>query len=189
MKRIVYSLFALFVACLGCGSGNNNNPVMNSGQGGLQVVLTDNAPGAAGIEGPVTPDEVWVNIGQIDARFGTEASWHTLTSNMQMINLISLTGVQSVIGSGNLPTGTYSGLRLFIASGYVVDNAGQQHDLKVPSGMIEVPVVFEVKQGQITKVLLDINGKESVHVVETNGKSPKWILRPVLSVIAVSNGQ
>lgn len=188
MKRIGSLLFVLIVFLAGCGSNDNSNPMM-SNSGTVQVLLTGSASITSAAEGPVSPKEVWVNIGQIDAQAGKDGAWLNLSSKLQMIDLMSLTGVQGLLGSGSLPNGTYSGLRLFIESGYAIDDAGARHDLKVPSDKIEVPVVFEVKQNQVTKVVLDIDGKDSVQVVATGGKNEKWILRPVLKVASVENGQ
>lgn len=181
-------LFALLVLAMGCGSSDNGNPVMNSQQGMVQIML-QNTPtlAATGADGPVEPREVWVNIGQVDARGGANEGWSTLTTNLQMMNLIALTGVQGLLGSGHLPDGSYSGLRLFIESGYVVDDSGKRHDLKVPSGKIEVPAVFDVKQNQVTRIVLDIDGRQSVQVIATGSKTEKWILRPVLRVASVEN--
>ena len=104
------------------------------------------------------------------------------------LDLLTLKGTEAVLAMGNLQNGHYTGFRFLIDSGNAVQMDGSTCDLKVPSGKVEVPVVFDMSNGKTTKIVTDFNGEQSVHVVVTggkNGKHSKCILRPVLKVMSV----
>lgn len=184
-KRILTLLpLLLLLLSFGCGS-DTENPVAGS-QGVLQIYLTDSSRAATALQGPVKPREVWVDVGEIDVRKGNDMSWQSLSQNTGLINLVALKGTQSLIGSDNLPNGTYTAFRLFVKDGYVVDDSGAHHDLKVPSEKIQVNAVFEVREGKVTKIIVDFDGEKSLLVIQTQGRQ-EWILRPVLRVASIEN--
>lgn len=82
-----------------------------------------------------------------------------------------------------LEEGLYTQIRLAVTSGTIVVS-GVSHDLTVPSTEVKIPVDFEVMKGGATKILLDFDAEESIHVIGTG--SGKSMLTPVIHVESVS---
>lgn len=138
-------------------------------QGSLEIYLTDQ---------PVSLQSVVVTLGQIEIH-STGGPWKPFYQGPVTVDLIQLQGAQSLLAMGNVDDGQYTGFRLLVQSGYIIDASGQRCDLEVPSDKVEVPVVFEVQEGRITRIVVDFDGPASVHVVQT-GNARKCLLRPVI---------
>ncbi|MEJ2032288.1 MAG: DUF4382 domain-containing protein, partial [Deltaproteobacteria bacterium] len=125
----------LFSACGGDGDG--------PGAGTLSLQMTDAA----------TPEyqAVYVTIDEVQVH-GQEGGWKTVANPGKTYNLLDLAnGVTEQLGVTDLEGGDYTQMRLLIGdtpddgqnllsedhpfANYVVDDAGQDHELKVPSGM------------------------------------------------------
>ncbi|GBC85768.1 hypothetical protein HRbin11_02221 [bacterium HR11] len=156
---------ALGLGAVACGT----NP-----QGSLEIYLTDQ---------PLSLQSVVVTISQVELH-PTSGPWRPFYQGPVTVDLMQLRGTQSLLAMGNVTDGQYTGFRLLVQSGYVIDTSGQRCDLEVPSDKVEVPVVFEVQQGHVTRIVADFDGPASVQVVQT-GNARKCILRPVINVKSV----
>jgi len=172
--RIFMACFILSTVLLWACSSNDNG--ISTGGGMLQMELTDQ---------PIDLREVSVTLSEIEVH-ETGGAWRSFSDSTKSVDLLSLKGVRTVLAIGELRPGTYTGFRLFVDEGHIIDQAGDRCDLKVPSGKIEVPVTFEIKEGNTTDMLVDFDAEQSVHVVRT-GNNERCILRPVLKAVSVTN--
>jgi hypothetical protein len=172
MRTVVFVCTILSLIFLtACQDGS----VKSSG-GMLQLYLTDK---------PVALQEVNVTIGGIDVH-STGGAWKPFLEGTQTFNLLDLKNTEALVAMGELEDGMYTGFRLLVQEAEAVDTDGQSCTLKVPSDKIHVPVVFEIRESALTKVLLDFDAEASVHVVRT-GNTIRCILRPVLTPVSVTN--
>lgn len=172
MRFTFLAIIAAATIIAGCSSDNGTS---NQNQGSLQVFLTDS---------PINLDQVCVTITDVEVH-QTGADWQTISSNQQNLDLLTLKNTQSLIASAQLQNGNYTGIRLDVTEGHIVDANGNTCNLKVPSSKIQIPVNFEIKEGKMTGVVLDFNAEQSVHVTKA-GSSEQCILRPVIKPVSVS---
>jgi hypothetical protein len=170
--RYIFAVLLLIstAAFFGCSSDNS----VSGQQGSLRVLLTD---------APVDLKQVWVTISAVEVH-QTSGSWTSVSQSSKSIDLLTLQNAQDVLTTANLPDGNFTGIRLQISDGHVIEQDNSRCELKVPSDKIEIPVQFDIKQGKTTTVLLDFKGEQSVHVVKT-GNNRRCILRPVLLPVSV----
>jgi len=110
-------------------------------------------------------------------------------------DLKRLTGAQDVLGTGALPAGHYTELRLTVASAAVYFDAATTGDacgpslaapagrsalVAVPSGEIKLNREFELTDAGGTTMTLDFNGDQSL--IQTGNQ---YILTPVITVVSV----
>jgi Domain of unknown function (DUF4382) len=111
-------------------------------------------------------------------------------------DLKRLQGAQDVLGTGPLPEGHYTQLRLTVSGAtlytdhpstgpacadVVTPPAGVPVAVRVPSGTITLNHQFDVTSGQVTTVVLDFDGDKSI--VQTGDGA--YLMTPVMSVAAV----
>lgn len=173
----------LLAACGGGGSGGAST-------GTMRLALTD-AP-ACGY------DHVYVTVVAVkvhqNANAGeNDAGWQTITlpSLPKRIDLLNLTnGVLEELGQTVLPAGTYTQMRLVLASnaGQPYANAvdptgGSEVALTTPSGQqsgLKLNVNLKVEPGQLADFVLDFNACKSVVKA---GNSGNFNLKPVIAVL------
>jgi hypothetical protein len=175
MRTTLLAIIAITAILGGCSSDNG---VSNSNSGTLQVMMTD---------APIDLAQVWVTITEVDVH-QTGADWRMISTASKSQDLLKLKNTQELLATASLTDGSYTGFRLQVSEGHVVDAQGNTCDLKIPSDKIEVPVAFTIKAGKLTSVVLDFNAEKSVHVTSA-GQSEKCILRPVITPSSVENGQ
>lgn len=172
------------LALAGCGGGGGGTSPSPSGTG-VQIRLTD-APGNF--------QHVYVTISGVSVVDGS-GGIQTVNSQAQTLDLLALQNVDRVIGTANLPAGSYSQIRLKVTSAQVVDSTGKTSPLTVPSGAqsgLKLVDDFTITPNQITSILLDFNAAQSV---VTTGNSHaangvRYLLKPVIKVVAqVVSGQ
>jgi len=93
-----------------------------------------------------------------------------------------------------LPAGTYNQIRMAVISGEIVfgppgapDPSDVRYPLTVPSDEIKTHLHFEVAEGGMTQILLDLDAKNSIHIIK-KGKKQTYQLRPVVNVVEVVEG-
>ena len=165
-------LILLFALVLGC----SDNSSVSGQRGVLQLFLTDQ---------PIQAKEIDVTLSEIEVH-ETGGNWKPFVQASKTLDLLTLKGTQSLLAMAELPDGTYTGFRLRVEEGHIIDDQGNRCNLTVPSDKIEVPVVFEIQKGALTKVVLDFKAEDSVHVIQA-GKTERCILRPVLTPVSVTN--
>ena len=170
----VFLLFASFVFLFGCSDDSS----VSSRQGVLQLFLTDQ---------PVELQEVWVTITNIEVH-KTGGAWIQFDASDENVDLLTLKNREELLQSAPLEEGKYTGIRLLVSEGHIIDSSNERCELKVPSEKIQIPLNFNIENGNETEVVLDFDAEKSIHVVQT-GNNERCILRPVILVKSVTNPQ
>ena len=105
------------------------------------------------------------------------------------INLLDFqSGQVTFVGSATVPPGSYNRVRLRVVSAELVrDDDGDPatpdlvEPITVPSSKVDVPVPFELTQGEDLAITLDFDAQASVQVNSTGGHDT-YLLRPVINV-------
>ncbi|MEN6448274.1 MAG: DUF4382 domain-containing protein [Syntrophaceae bacterium] len=151
---------------------------------------------------------VYVTISQIQVHRADAADgqWQTILTPHATYNLLDLiNGTTAPLGVADLPTGTYTQMRLILAdtpdtttnilgdshpyANYLITSADEPEaiELKVPSGFqtgIKLVHSFEVESGRTVGLVLDFDAGRSVVKA---GNSGNWLLKPTIKVIGTVN--
>jgi len=182
-------LAVLLIGLIGCGVGGDT--------GRLSLSLTDAATDQY--------DAVYVTIKEIEVHAADDPadSWTTVAAPNKTYNLLALAnGVREDLGLADLTAGHYTQLRLIIgdeadggvnilsqahpAANYVIDTAGEDHELKIPSGLqtgVKIVQGFDIDENRTTELILDFDASKSVVVA---GRSAKFILKPTIRVLSTT---
>ncbi len=178
---------AATLTAFGCGSSTTSP----SGTGTLNVVLKD-SPFSDAKALLVTFSTVSAHLSGGDfmpLQFAAGASSRTC-------DLKKLTAAQDVLGTGPVPTGHYTELRLvvFTATLYFDNTSsdsacaatiaappGRNASVNIPSGDLRLNREFDVKSNTTTTMVLDFDGDQSVK--DTGNGS--YMMSPVISVVSV----
>lgn len=184
--RAACAVLAVAALAAACGGGGSSA----SGEGSLRLALTD-APAC-------DYDQVNVTVVRVDVHRSSEAGendsgWQSLALDPpRRVDLLTLTnGVLEELGTTALPAGTYTQLRLVLAANTpanplansLVPTGGTDVPLQTPSAQqtgLKIPVNITVEAGQTADFVIDFDACMSV---VRAGKSGRYILEPVLSVI------
>jgi hypothetical protein len=166
MKKLI--LFAISISLLlsGCTS---------DGTGNFQLYLTDQPIDDA--------EEILVTISEINVQ-KAEEGFLTVWEGAKEYDLLALRDKEALILETGLEEGTYTQIRLVVASGQIVID-GETYDMTVPSSEVKIPVVFNIMEDGFTEIVLDFEAEHSIHVVNA-GQSEQYILRPVVRVKSIS---
>ncbi len=139
-------------------------------QGAVAVYVKD-APG--------TWDHVYVTFSAVAIHESGKdnATWTTVSSTKQTVDLASLTSVSQLLGSVRLNPGHYEQIRLTVDSVTgVLNGTTTPVTLSVPpdNATLKVAGQFTVTSGQTTKVTVDIRLAPSIHLVGST-----WMFTPV----------
>jgi len=167
-------LLLFLVSCGDDATGPNNNGV-------LRILLTDK---------PLdNVQNVYVTISSIEvhrsAKEGGDAETISLPAPASPLDLLALQGKEELLSSYSLDDGHYTHIKIMVSEGTVVLDTGEQYELTIPSGKISIPVPFTIEDGKLTAVKLDFDAEKSVKVTQTGGADPKYILRPVITLVSV----
>ena len=141
--------------------------------GTIQIIVTD----------PPSPEQIdsaVVQVKTIEAHLaaGSESKWVTLLGEPTSFDLMELIGGKETdLGSQAVDTGTYTQLRMNI-TGATVTVDGIEHDVFISSGTLKFVRPFKVNGDETTVVILDFDGKSSIHVTGAG----KYMLKPVVSL-------
>ncbi|QTN25818.1 DUF4382 domain-containing protein [Rhizobacter sp. AJA081-3] len=173
-----------------CGGGGSSTSGSAAGQGTLRVALTD-APSCGFDEVNVTVEKVRVHRSSTAA--DADAGWSEVVLNpARRVNLLDLTnGVLAELGQTELPVGTYTQLRLQLASNgstapyanSVVPTGGTETPLDTPSAQqsgLKMNLNLTVAANELADVVLDFDACKSV---VTRGASGRYNLKPVVTVL------
>lgn len=176
---------AVMAAC-GGGGGDGGSPP--AGSGNLRLAMTD-APSCG-------YDHIWITVEKVSVHQNATASdsdagWTDLAlTPPRKIDLLALTnGVLEELGTVPLPAGSYSQIRLVLASnsGTPLANSlqptgGAVTAMTTPSAQqsgLKLQAHFDVAAGQTADLVLDFNACKSVVKA---GNSGQYMLKPVVSV-------
>ena len=144
----------------------------------LEIRLTD-APG----------DYEELNIDILDVQVHAEEGeqnngWKSLDVITGTYNLLELTnGLDTLLGSTELPAGKISQVRLVLGSNNNVKVEGITHELEIPSGQqsgLKINVHTTLTEGITYTILLDFDAARSVVKA---GASGAYLLKPVIRAI------
>lgn len=169
---IILSLTIIFISCDNAGTGASGDT------GTMEVQLHD---------APTNYEEVNVFIESVEINNSEEDNgWEEFSSPQQTYDLLELTnGATEVLGSKELPAGTYEQIRLILSSdGHSVVVDGQEHDMFVPSGEqtgIKLNVNAEIQPDITYTLLLDFDASRSVVERGNEHSGIDYLLKPVIS--------
>lgn len=153
-------------------------PMLVAGMGTIQICATDPPPPEA--------DSVLVEVDEIEIHrvAGSESEWLTIVGEPVTFDLLVIDEVQKFLGTQEVPGGTYTQLRFIITKATVIVD-DEEHDVSVPSGKLRLLRPFQIEEGEITFVLLDFDGGESLHI--TGGGN--YMLKPKVNLLVPPTGE
>ena len=187
MRTAAAMLGVLALCTTGCGGGRGSSPDTLAT---LNIVITDS---------PFTDAQaVLVSFSSVSAHT-TGADFMPLGfaggAASRTCDLKRLVGAEDVLGTGALPAGHYTGLRLVVASGAlyfdgattgsacatgIAAPAGRSGALTIPSGEVRLNREFDLTSGTTTTITLDFDGDASIQLA-----GAQYILTPVIGVVSV----
>ena len=130
----------------------------------------------------------------------TDSDWTTVpfvdVATSRTCDLKKLQGPSDLLGTGPLPAGSYTQVRLVVQSATLYfDNpsagpacapsvpvpTGANASLEIPSGEVKLNRGFELKEGAAMNMLLDFDGDKSIHQTG-NGR---YMMSPVVAIVSV----
>ena len=172
-------------ALAGLTACNLNSTYQNTTPGNQVRVYLHDAPGPYGA--------VVINVKKVEIHStDNSADWLQLNSQAFSIDLLSLSGGASPLligGANNVPSGTYSKLRITLDSGNKIQVNSTVHDLSldttaVPGGVIDIPINSQVDANNNATLSVDFDVSRSVHM---NPSDSTYTLKPVVSAIEALN--
>lgn len=145
-------------------------------RGILLVKLTD---------APVDLKHLNVTIDGISAQKdeGGNETWQRLefVANVSevYVDILSLRNVTMDLSLTEIPAGNYTKLRLSIRTANATHIGGSTQELRVPPGHLDVKVHFEIKAGETTIILVDMQPNTNI--------SESGNLRPVLKATLIQS--
>ena len=168
MRKLIFFAFIVTLLLWGCTSSN--------GTGNFKLYLTDQPIDNA--------EEILVTISEINVQKEGEGFITLWSSGTKEYDLLALQYQEALILDTTLEAGTYTQIRLVVASGQIVIN-GQSSEMTIPSSEVKIPVVFNIMDDDIVEIVLDFEAEHSIQVVNA-GQSEEYILRPVIRVKSIS---
>jgi hypothetical protein len=178
MKKINYvvmTTFAILTAffIVSCDKNNDtdNDNNLNNGKAKVHVMLTD---------APASYEQV--NIEVLEVQLHSEADgWISVPmTSPGVYNLLDYSnGLDTLLGTCEIPEGTISQVRLILGDNNSIVVDGETFDLTIPSGStsgLKINVHEELEAGVTYTFWLDFDAAQSVHQTG-NGK---YILKPVM---------
>jgi hypothetical protein len=180
IRKTVYGLTVLLFAFLAVSvtSCNDNDNAANKAR--VEVRLTD-APGEY--------EAVNVDIQdvQVNSTDGDDSGWQSLDIKKGVYDLKQLTnGVDTLLGSAELPVGKIAQLRLILGTNNSVKIGGQSFPLTTPSAQqsgLKIQINQELKAGITYKILLDFDAALSVVARGNGGFNLKPVIRSVTQAL------
>jgi len=149
-----------------------NPPLLAAGMGTVQIRASD----------PPSPDaeSVLVEVESIEIHraAGADSEWISIVGEPVTFDLLKVADVQKLLGSQQVPEGTYTQIR-FVVAGTTVIVDGEEHIASVPSGQLKLVRPFQVANGETTLLLLDFDGERSLKVTG----SGRYKLEPTVKLL------
>ena len=160
---VLVSVAAVLAGC-GGASGPAAPPAGESGT--LEVRVTDQLDPRV--------SSVLVTVTDVEVHHAGSDGWRTVVEGPVSFDLIALSGVEAVLGTGRLEAGRYTQVRLNV--GHVeVTRSGKTAEAEVPSDALKLAGTFVLDLGETTIITLDFQVEESLF--ERGGTA---LFRPVL---------
>lgn len=163
-------------------------PTSAGGVGTLNVYVTDAPPADVapvnGTPGNTTWSHVYVTFTLLqahEANATNESGWHNITVTQNTVDLMSVQTASALLGSAELPAGTYTQLRIVVEKAWGVASNGTSYNFTVPSGDLKTDDPFTVTSGQTASLTLDVDLSHSIVWTATG-----YIFTPVIGSIKSS---
>ena len=192
MRRIAFVVFAIAAIALGTFACDDS-PSSPSGQGATFNLRITDSPFSDARAVLVTFSEVTAHR--------SESAWTTIpfagAATSRTCDLKKLENSEDILGTGALPAGHYTQVRLVVQSARlyfenpsvgpacapaITAPAGRMADLRIPSGEVKLNREFAVENDSTTTMLLDFDGDRSIHQTG-NGT---YMMSPVIGVVRVN---
>jgi hypothetical protein len=166
---VLTAAFASTVLFYACSKDKSNS---DAGTTQLKVRMTD---------APTIADSVNVDIRQVRVNFSNDSTtnWVDLNTVAGVYNLLGLqNGVDTLLASGNVTTGTVQQIRLVLGTNNSIVVAGTRYPLTIPSGAesgLKIMVNRRLN-ANLDSLLIDFDANLSIHQTGTG----TYMLRPVL---------
>ena len=186
--RIPFALLTITFFFAGCGGGGGstspdttvNPPVQTIETGTVGLLLTDAA----------TDELSAINLEVTEAILIGGMGQQTIFSGNKIINLLDLTNYVEPIVFGEAQAGSYSKIRLRIASLELVDKTTGESTFPKPPANGKIDLLarggFAVFPGRTLLIEIDMDANNSIHIVGTG--SGKYQFRPVVKVKIMDGG-
>ena len=191
MRVLFAAIAASAMTVLACSG--SSSPTGPSGGGATFNLMLKDSPFS-------DAKSVLVTFSEVTAHRAAEADFTKVPfaagATARTCDLKKLQTAQDVLGTGTLPAGHYTQVRLVVSSATIYfDNAaagtacaptitapdGRSASLDIPSGEVKLNRQFDVPASGTTTMLLDFDGDQSIR--ETgNGR---YLMTPVIAVISV----
>jgi hypothetical protein len=177
MQKGFYVLIILMISLLVLvGCEKNSTSVNNEGKTGtLKLYLTD-APSAI-------YDSVNITFSQVSAHH--DSSWIILMDSLMTVNLLDLTNGHTIVfGSGDVPAGHYTQIRIKILDSYVVVD-GQKHMMTISSGAtsgLKFGPEFTVSEGSTYEMVVDFDVHRSIVTTGPRSHPHGYKLKPRIRI-------
>lgn len=173
MKKVIFSLIPC--AILAFTSCSKNSSISSSTTSSMSVYLVD---------GPAAYDKVYIDVQSVQVKASTDASesdWQTLNiPRTGIYNLLNFkNGLDTLLGTIQLPAGHISQLRLVLGSNNSVVLNGVSYPLTTPSAQqsgLKLAINADLLAGIDYKIWIDFDAARSI--VQTGSGS--YILKPVI---------
>jgi hypothetical protein len=174
------SVLAISAVLAGCGKSGGAG-VTAPGMGTVRIGLTD---------APASFDSVVIVVREVSIHRGDsgtdDSGWEIVRpDSVAAYDLLTLrNGVFMTLGTGLVPAGHYTQVRLKLAPGSYVVTGGAKYLLTVPSGLqsgYKLVGEFDVPAGGEVDLGLDFDAARSIHVTG-NGK---YMLKPTVRVFPI----
>jgi hypothetical protein len=188
MRRLSLLVFVIAFGTFAC----DDSPSSPSGQSAMFNLRITDSPFSDARAVLVTFSEVTAHR--------SESKWTTIpfagSAPSRTCDLKKLESSEDVLGTGPLPAGDYTQVRLVVQSARLYfDNpsvgpacaatiaapAGRMADLRIPSGEVKLNRGFRLEAESTTTMLLDFDGDRSIHQTG-NGT---YMMNPVIGVVRV----
>ncbi|MES2746670.1 MAG: DUF4382 domain-containing protein [Bdellovibrionota bacterium] len=177
--KLVWAAFTFF--CLGHGAGCGGSMGGNPEKSGIVFSITD---------APVdNAKNVFIKIASMAVKQENKDWLEIPLTESDEIDLLALQNGRSKAFAAlqELPAGTYTETRLILsetAPGRLVDNDGEEHALKIPSGSesgLKIKSSFTVTTGVAQELTIDFDLRKSLKLTGNgNNANGKYMLKPVL---------
>ncbi|HET7294472.1 MAG TPA: DUF4382 domain-containing protein [Vicinamibacteria bacterium] len=191
---VALSVFAAAVACSDGDSGTGPGPSPGPNRGLLTVQMHDDPFNDA--------EAVLITFSEVTAHRSGAGGFERLpfadggaTRTCDLKKLVD--GHDEILGTGPLPAGHYTQLRLLIvdarlyfdnktsppacAANHPIPN-GRSRNVQIPSGEVRLNREFDVAEGATTTITLDFDGEKSIRSTSTAGA---YVLQPVIRVVSI----
>jgi hypothetical protein len=168
-KRSITSAAVILIALTGLFSACDKN----NDRTRLDIHLTDN---------PYNAQQVNVDIKEVRVNMTSDsAGWQTIQTIPGVYNLLDLqNGIDTLIASGDLPTGKLKEIRFILGSENSIMIDSIIHPLTIPSGSesgLKIKLNKDLRVG-MDEVVIDFDAALSVHKIDEEN----YHLKPVLKI-------